>query len=509
MNGRAFLAPTDANSLLDLSDELLELILGYIDDPKDVYSAGLTSKVLYKIAIPFHLQLRRIRCDQWNENLWRQFLNQNILAANVRWLEIDCGIPIGSPRERVPAFLVEPQSSRITNSQMHPVSLPTAVSKMSNLNRFCWREYRNTNDIVVKQTFDAVSKFCPDLEELHIEYHWHDKPSSDLTNARQEHLCPLPWQQLPCLKSLTIIAQCFYHACCHHPFYNILVTKHDLLLQDIYLDIHGFMTPHGDSNIERLFQLAYWPNLRRFTLLPSVAIWEDIQTPLFTEFLRRHTTLQALYLPDPNPFLIPGILPDDGLPALKAIQFPLYSSPEDRCPIPDRIAARLWHFGPKLTDYHLDFLERMPALRACHFKPTSAASLSEFVDIVPNIERLHCEGMLMAITDVDMAISVGVSHIQILSRFRRLTHLGSFFTNSITDITTVMGDRLLRVAAVAIPSLIFVQICVQKKLKWVRVKRDTQGNYIGYTFAQKVPELRDRYWGDFFIGLMEGVREPA
>ncbi|KIJ27936.1 hypothetical protein M422DRAFT_101727, partial [Sphaerobolus stellatus SS14] len=71
-----------------LPAEVLEFIVNNICEVNDLLSLALTSRTLYALIIPWHIDYRWISCRPGRTNLWRTLTTKSYLAARVRKLEV-------------------------------------------------------------------------------------------------------------------------------------------------------------------------------------------------------------------------------------------------------------------------------------------------------------------------------------------------------------------------------------------------------------------------------------
>lgn len=126
--------------------EVVEQIIVAIDEPRDLLSLGLCSKALYGLIFPYHIQLRRVKCDVLQDDFWEVLSNYPHLAKLVRRLQI---VRLGSelvkknpihPLVLSKTFSLIPLSSLRLSEGNRSASLPmllTAIGYM-NLTEFSW-----------------------------------------------------------------------------------------------------------------------------------------------------------------------------------------------------------------------------------------------------------------------------------------------------------------------------------------------------------------------------------
>ncbi|KIJ50382.1 hypothetical protein M422DRAFT_98456, partial [Sphaerobolus stellatus SS14] len=70
----------------NIAMETFERIVQNVDEPKDLLSLALTSKYIYKVIVPTHLEFRTIRCDAYREDVWKALVAKPNLTKGIRRL---------------------------------------------------------------------------------------------------------------------------------------------------------------------------------------------------------------------------------------------------------------------------------------------------------------------------------------------------------------------------------------------------------------------------------------
>lgn len=125
-----------------LHDELVEVILSYIDSFFDLRSLALTSHSFASVIFPRHSEYRVISLSTWQQpEIWYHLSNRPDLARNVRILQIGPpGTYESSERTyRVPVTLVNAPAGNLTNVGAEQTFGP-ALRQMQYLQQFEWRE---------------------------------------------------------------------------------------------------------------------------------------------------------------------------------------------------------------------------------------------------------------------------------------------------------------------------------------------------------------------------------
>lgn len=68
--------------------ELIDHICSFIDRPKDLLSFALTSKQIYKVVVPNHIEFRHLRCDFRRVPIWHKLAALPAVASRFVSLEI-------------------------------------------------------------------------------------------------------------------------------------------------------------------------------------------------------------------------------------------------------------------------------------------------------------------------------------------------------------------------------------------------------------------------------------
>ncbi|KIJ29429.1 hypothetical protein M422DRAFT_36955 [Sphaerobolus stellatus SS14] len=368
-------------SLVSLSNELLESIVEYLDVPRDLHCLALTCRLLHNIIDPNHLQLRYIQCQPGREDLWSLLMQRPLLARNVRVLEIRYSLWGYRDGDIVPKAFLEfkprnavPQLERIQPPESS-LSLIKALERMDNLVRFTWNGVY-LEDAAMEAIFATLGR--KGIQELSL-YPRHARPISETVRTK----IPCPMQTLLAVRSLSITKICHCHACYPHPFYDALIMTKNLPLTDLYLDFgwvwYGIA---ANSRIQNLFESAHWPSLKRFTL-KSASLISNPSSDIMSNFLQRHSRIEALWLP---PDLPPPTLEEGMLPCLRSLHFGSWKvNMEYR--VPPSIANQLHHFSSPISNMTLSILDYMPSLKSC--KVIGLGDIATFVTKVSELERLH------------------------------------------------------------------------------------------------------------------------
>jgi len=75
--------------ILKFPIEIMECIVNHIDEPSNLISLALTTKLLSLIIIPDHIQLRWIHTHLGRTKVWQNIINKPHLATRVRKLRIE------------------------------------------------------------------------------------------------------------------------------------------------------------------------------------------------------------------------------------------------------------------------------------------------------------------------------------------------------------------------------------------------------------------------------------
>lgn len=160
--------------LYNVPIEILERIIASIDDPRDLLTFAVCSKAVYRLVIPYPIQLRRIRCDISQNNLWNVFLNHPHLAMMVRKLHV---ARLGSsimtlyppPLPGTLSFTTVSLQRYFENPYSNPILLVTAAMRYMDLNEFSWESGVST-DIHILDLLRALFHFNRRLKTLRLTY---------------------------------------------------------------------------------------------------------------------------------------------------------------------------------------------------------------------------------------------------------------------------------------------------------------------------------------------------
>jgi hypothetical protein len=75
-------------SLSDQPTDVLDHICAFVDRPKDILSFALTSRQIYQLAIPDHIEFRHLRCDIRRISLWEKLSELPAIASRFVSLEV-------------------------------------------------------------------------------------------------------------------------------------------------------------------------------------------------------------------------------------------------------------------------------------------------------------------------------------------------------------------------------------------------------------------------------------
>ncbi|HEV7738130.1 MAG TPA: hypothetical protein VGO47_12270 [Chlamydiales bacterium] len=158
-------------NLINLSTELVDAIVNYIDDPKDVLNSALACRRLYQVIVPCHLEFRHIRSDSRQKDLWDELIQRPILAARVRFLEIRWthdGWMKSPSKSILPRSMgLAPIDSVVVPDTMDFTPLTAAVECMDSLIRFSWIGHMPHG---IGHLFMAIDNRLSPLKELQLSY---------------------------------------------------------------------------------------------------------------------------------------------------------------------------------------------------------------------------------------------------------------------------------------------------------------------------------------------------
>jgi hypothetical protein len=176
-------------TLSDQAPEILDHILSFVANPKDILSLGSTSKKINIVAIPDHIEFRHLRCDVRRLSVWAKLANLPALASRFVSLEVvvendsdfspiipaRLGFANGLSKISVLDWVINPNEKvvvwgDITSDMMLAkciTNLVAALCCMSGLRRFHWRIAPPYQARITAEVFAALLH-CPDLEDIEI-----------------------------------------------------------------------------------------------------------------------------------------------------------------------------------------------------------------------------------------------------------------------------------------------------------------------------------------------------
>jgi hypothetical protein len=175
-------------SLSDQAPEILDHILSFVANPKDILSLGSTTKKIYGVAIPDHIEFRHLRCDVRRLSVWAKLAKLPALASRFVSLEVvvendtdfspivpTCLGFANLSKISVLDWVINPNEKvviwgDITSDMMLAKcinNLVAALRCMSGLRRFHWRIAPPYQARVTEEVFAALIH-CPNLEDIEI-----------------------------------------------------------------------------------------------------------------------------------------------------------------------------------------------------------------------------------------------------------------------------------------------------------------------------------------------------
>jgi hypothetical protein len=92
-----------------------------------------------------------------------------------------------------------------------------------------------------------------------------------------------------------------------------------------------------------------------------------------------------------------------------------------------------------------------------------------------------------------------------LGKLKKLTHLAKFLENPYFQIMNRRWPAFIRRVAVAIPSLVYLQVNYKGSSNWVYLERDGTGKYLRCFYLEeekgRVSKVDPEEWGDFYSGM--------
>jgi len=163
---------------MNVVGDVLEHIVSFVDSPQDLLSLAMASKQLESLIIPYHLHLRRIRCDPVMVSLWLTLSNKPAFCQRIRYLELVPSGSHGRPQSKIPSFLVEQgeieEVGRLEELSVHVgseiiLALISSIRHMTYLRRFCWVDMRVNDTTDVAALFTQLNESCPLLDEIEMD----------------------------------------------------------------------------------------------------------------------------------------------------------------------------------------------------------------------------------------------------------------------------------------------------------------------------------------------------
>ena len=158
-----------SRSYSDQPVELIDHTCSFLDNPKDLLSFALTCKIVCDVAIPNHIECRRIRCKFRRFSLWEKLANHPSIASRFVSLEI-----IGPDiTELVPTRIklldcsddVDDRYNSIDFDFICMQSLAVATNTMSGLTSIHWLD---SCCAPISDIFAAWTR-CPALEDVQVK----------------------------------------------------------------------------------------------------------------------------------------------------------------------------------------------------------------------------------------------------------------------------------------------------------------------------------------------------
>lgn len=156
--------------------DILNLVVTFLDSPKDLLALSLTSRQFYRLTCPHHIDFRYIRCDPNRLSLWEALFKHGEISKRFRRIELynEAGSVRGG-RTVLPQswefYDVEEDlhQARAYNQNIDPFI--NALGKMENLFRFSWVAEKGLT-VPQRDAFPAIfstlSAACPLLQEIEV-----------------------------------------------------------------------------------------------------------------------------------------------------------------------------------------------------------------------------------------------------------------------------------------------------------------------------------------------------
>ncbi|KIJ56025.1 hypothetical protein M422DRAFT_773994 [Sphaerobolus stellatus SS14] len=369
-----------------ISNEVFEMIVGYVDLTKDLLNVALICKSLYKMVIPHHTHFRELEIPIEDDPFFGILASRPNIAANVRHLTIE---PPRSPFQPLPPWMsslaIDDLRSYLTLMIDEAVQFPKAVAQMHNLETFSWLgSLPSSRKEVMYDAFEAISS-CLSLKSLAFrQAHKYKFSESEFVR------CPLPMRQLPFLTALALRVSCTCESCQTEKFYEQILTLPNLSLQDVHLSFRKCSPSSIDYTLwNDLFKYVHWPALIRFSIQGTRFHKDDLQSPVFGTFLQRHPNLKALaLLSEPNRRFPPveawPLFPND-LP--ESLQY-LHADGMEPKQLLSKKFGRLLYVNTIFDDTTIRQLKSMPMLKYCNLR-IRHPNVKNIARVLPNVMRLN------------------------------------------------------------------------------------------------------------------------
>ncbi|KAJ7093399.1 hypothetical protein B0H15DRAFT_832182 [Mycena belliarum] len=483
--------------------ELLDDIASLLVRPSDLLSLALTSKTLYAIVVPQHLEFREIRCDARRSALWVALAQHPGLARRLRSLEMyrepdllrSNLVPrcLMSGDNDVPPVDCSLDVRSKTCSSQCTERICAAISPMSALMRFCFHHSNFAYLHPIETIFEAVLEHCLQLRELEITF-YDGLPTFESASR--------PLWNLSYLTHVSITVN-------RSP---MIRTKQRQYLTEIMRMLsrcpdleHLRLASEGRGplvNLSPMLVAMSWPQLKRLVIEGDLTLNKD---PAAVTFLARHTQLETLSLNEPLE-----------LPPLPHLRW--LSTPEFRLRMCGLIPERfpLLEYAMMTDAYESPHREIEPVVRLLLAFPAlcgatvalgTITALRHLSQDVPHLQRLAlgCSPWNLDRARARETCLPNDECIAILASFPHLTHLDSsavIGSNSDQETDAILDPFLAALAAapqlryVAVDMLLFDG--VRPVHRWYALERDEEGKYAGRTEVRNLDRVRFHDWEDIF-----------
>ncbi|KAG5643365.1 hypothetical protein DXG03_001013 [Asterophora parasitica] len=279
-------ALAEMTQLFSLPPEILNEVLGHINEPPDLLSFGLASQTCARLVIPTHVQYRVIRIRTPFPDLWAHLARRPDLAGNIREVHLCARDDFCSP-DRFPHTLIDPVIDG-TEEHAHATgrarNMINALKSIQRLKSFAWdHEVDWKAGLAVDHSLEdailRVAAQAPSLEHLALT----GQCAAHVVDGMGVHRIAYPAWQITGLTSLSLFGGGWANRSNAHFVISMLQKSPN---------IEDLQVPMESQGLE----LCYFPRLKRlrFTLVTGVSTTGRNPDDAIVKFLEKHPTLEEL-----------------------------------------------------------------------------------------------------------------------------------------------------------------------------------------------------------------------